>query len=1173
MEVRVLGPLEVRHDGSPVSLRGSKPRQLLVLLAMRANRPVSSEQLIEELWEGEPPPSAATALRVHIAKLRRALEPDRGASIPSGRLPAGPNGYLLRAEPDELDAQRFERLVVLGRDANAAGDLRSAVALLTQALDLWHGPALVDARDLSAARAEIARLEELRVDATEELAEARLGCGEHAIVVDVLIAIVEKYPLRERLTGQLMLALYRCGRASEALRAFAHLAGQLDEQLGVQPSADLRRLEEQMLLQEPALDFVAPRVPALAPRASGVRFVGRRRELGRLLEINADPADECRLVLVSGAAGIGKSTLIEEFCRRAAGDGATVLTGCCAAEPVGDYQPVSEILEAAFLRIDEATFAGLAPELGVLVPAIVRERDENVLPIAGVDSELDRFRLFEAVASAIAGVEGESLILVIADAHWADRPTCALLRHLVRHPKLRHVRIIVTYRDDEITGERTDLLEGLVRRGQVERMHLEGFDDNEIRALVRAVAAPEAVAVMLGLTSILREVTEGSPLFVRELLREVDEDPAKLHDPTELARALTDMAPEGVRALVERRLSLLSPAGRDVLRVAATLGRGISLEVVCQACDLSQDATLDALEESLAVRLLIEDPAQFERFAFPHALTRNVVYMSIPSDTRMQLHRQVGEALERQRSETGQGPSAELAYHFGEAAPLGLAEKAARYARLAGDEASRHCAFSESARWYERSVLLQAGAESPRSSARVGRQWLQLGRAFESDGQVGRAGDAYLVAAQLARDADDGALLARIAVATSGPWASGIELKALALLDEALNALDDRNVRQRVEVMNSLASALYFVDSERETRVAAQAEELAEGLGDPGALAQARLAVHRSLTHRPEARRERLNLSRSTFALAEADVDPLLRLRIGRGVLTDLLENTDVDGFDRDLDCYERAASAVKSPRDLYWAMVLRATQATLRGDLSLGEQLARGAQLRGTELDQAASGAYVLQQFVIRYQQGRLAEMVAPLRDSEERSVAYRGGLALTALACVETGHHDDGLRITRSVVGAGAPELRRDIFWLAFMCLFAGVAAVTGDRDLAASFSETLAPCADHTVVFGAGGAVWGSGHSWLGQLAVVQENLDRAAEHFREAACIADRIGAPYWGAQARIDLAETVARRASSPDSPAQARDLARGAIEIATAGGYERLLRQAERAGLLGGPPS
>src|SRR4029078_12357635 len=104
-------------------------------------------------------------------------------------------------------------------------------------------------------------------------------------------------------------------------------ASQHDELLGVQPSADLRRLEEQVLLQDPVLDYVAPRVPAFAPRASGVRFVGRRRELGRLLELHADPAREQQLVLVSGAAGIGKSTLIAEFCRRAEADGATVLTG------------------------------------------------------------------------------------------------------------------------------------------------------------------------------------------------------------------------------------------------------------------------------------------------------------------------------------------------------------------------------------------------------------------------------------------------------------------------------------------------------------------------------------------------------------------------------------------------------------------------------------------------------------------------------------------------------------------------------------------------------------------------------------------------------------------------------------------------------------------------------
>ena len=1168
MELRVLGPLEVRHDGSPVALRGAKPRQLLVLLAMRANRPVSSDQLIEELWEGEPPPSAATALRVHVAKLRRALEPERGASIPSGRLPAGPHGYLLRVEPDELDAQRFERLVVLGRDANGAGDLRSAVPLLTHALDLWHGPALVDVRDLSAARGEISRLEELHVEATEELADARLGCGEHAIVVDVLSASVERYPLRERLTAQLMLALYRCGRGAEALRAFAQLAGQLDEQLGVPPSAELRRFEEQVLLQDPALDYVPPRVAAFT-RGSAVRFIGRRAELGRLLAIHADRAGDCRLVVVSGAAGIGKSTLITEFADRVAGEGATVLTGRCAQEPVGDYQPVAEILDAVVTRVDDPTLADLSAELAALVPALAPKHAGNAARL-GVDPELERFRLFEAVASAIAAIESDALVLVVEDAHWADRPTCALLRHLVRHPKLRHMRTIVSYRDDEITGERAELLGGLASRGQIEQVRLEGFDDNEIRALVRAVAAPEAVHVMLGLTAILHEVTAGSPLFVRELLREIDEDPTKLQDAAELERALVGMAPEGVRALVERRLARLSTQGRDVLRVTAILGRGISLDVVREVCGLSQEQTLDALEESLAVRLLIEDPSQLDRFAFPHALMRNVVYGSIPPEGRMRLHRQVGDALERQRATTGHGPSAELAFHFGEAVPLVLPAKAAFYARQAGDEAVSHCAFSEAARWYERSIELRTGSGSANASG--GLEWLSLGRAFESDGQFGRTRDAYVVAAECAREAGDNVLLAEVAVAAAGPWSTGFDSESfsLHLLDEALTALGDEHPHECVSVLSSLAAALYYVDAERETQVAARAESLARGLDDDAALAHARLAVHRSLTHRPEARRERLDMCRSALALAGIDATPMLHLRVCRALLADLLENTDSAGFDQGLDRYEHDAVELKSPRDLYWAAVLRATQATLRGDLSLGEQLARGAQLRGRELEQSAAGAFMLQQFVIRYQQGRLAEVVAPLRRPEDPTPAYRGGLALAALACVETGHPDDGLQLANAVLGVDGQQLPRDSFWLAATCLLAGVAGATRDRDLAAALSDAITPCADHVVVFGVGGAVLGSGHSWLGQLAVAQDQPERACEHFEEAACIADCIAAPYWAAQARIDLAETVARYGSASGLDASARDLARDAIEIAIAGGYERLLRQAAQAGLTAG---
>src|ERR1700694_5263050 len=122
LELRVLGPIEVRHDGSPVMVRGTKPRELLALLAIRPNRPVTADQLVDELWRGSPPPSAATALRVHIGRLRQALGPGRRPHSARAGLPAVPHGYVLRIEPDELDTQHFERLVLLAREAIAAGD-------------------------------------------------------------------------------------------------------------------------------------------------------------------------------------------------------------------------------------------------------------------------------------------------------------------------------------------------------------------------------------------------------------------------------------------------------------------------------------------------------------------------------------------------------------------------------------------------------------------------------------------------------------------------------------------------------------------------------------------------------------------------------------------------------------------------------------------------------------------------------------------------------------------------------------------------------------------------------------------------------------------------------------------------------------------------------------------
>jgi DNA-binding SARP family transcriptional activator len=346
VDVRILGSSEIRHDGSPLTLRGAKPRQLLVLLALRANHPVPTDQLIDELWEGDPPSSAAAALRVHFARLRRVLEPDRSPNTPSVRLPAGRSGYLLRLEPNELDTERFERRIMAARQAKSDGDPESAIPHLTEALDLWRGPALSDARDLSAVRSETARLDELHGEAYEALAETRLMLGEHPLVIDMLLGAVVEFPLREKLTASLMVALYRSGRAPEALRAYADLATRLDEQLGVVPSIALRRTEEQILLQHPALDVVDPGVTApIRMHPPSIRMVGRHGELRGLIAGARETSEgRPRLLLIAGPAGIGKTMLVNEFSQRMERETRRIHKGECMAHPSEPYEPIAQVL-------------------------------------------------------------------------------------------------------------------------------------------------------------------------------------------------------------------------------------------------------------------------------------------------------------------------------------------------------------------------------------------------------------------------------------------------------------------------------------------------------------------------------------------------------------------------------------------------------------------------------------------------------------------------------------------------------------------------------------------------------------------------------------------------------------------------------------------------------------
>jgi predicted ATPase/DNA-binding SARP family transcriptional activator len=347
MQFRILGSIEAEDNGRMLDLGGLRERALLARLLLSAGQVVSVGRLAEDLWSGGPPPHGMATVRVYIARLRRVLGPH--ASL----LVTQPPGYRLNVDDDQLDALRFEKLLRSAEAARSAGQADIAASALREALDLWRGPALSDVADLQFARADADRLEEARLTALENRVDADLACGRHASLVAELDSLAASHPLRERFTGQRILALYRCGRQAEALSAYADLRARLAEELGIDPSPGLRLLQQRILRQDPALDWRAARsnadedthvlaaaggapagqalngaaaIPAAAnlgdatelaqlslPRAitgpglpaETTSFVGRETELDMVEEL----LRRARLVTLTGPGGSGKSRI------------------------------------------------------------------------------------------------------------------------------------------------------------------------------------------------------------------------------------------------------------------------------------------------------------------------------------------------------------------------------------------------------------------------------------------------------------------------------------------------------------------------------------------------------------------------------------------------------------------------------------------------------------------------------------------------------------------------------------------------------------------------------------------------------------------------------------------------------------------------------------------------
>jgi predicted ATPase/DNA-binding SARP family transcriptional activator len=348
MEFGILGPLEVRDGSGPVRVPGAKERALLADLLVHAGRVVAADRLVEDLWGDDPPGNPANTLQGRVSALRRALGP-AGPGVVVTR----PPGYVLEAAPEGVDAARFQRLVA---EADAAAPTQAA-RLLEAALGLWRGPALAEFADRPWAQAEAARLEELRLAATEALVELRLA-GGHAGLVGELEALVAAHPLRERLRGQLMVALYRSGRQADALRTYQETRTVLVEELGIDPSPELQRLHQAILVQDPALGLAGPdrHQPRHNLPERLTSLVGRDRELREVAKL----LEGHRLVTVVGPGGAGKTSVALEAARRLVDgypDGVWLVELAALADP----GLLAEVVVAALGLGEEAAGPGVPP--------------------------------------------------------------------------------------------------------------------------------------------------------------------------------------------------------------------------------------------------------------------------------------------------------------------------------------------------------------------------------------------------------------------------------------------------------------------------------------------------------------------------------------------------------------------------------------------------------------------------------------------------------------------------------------------------------------------------------------------------------------------------------------------------------------------------------------------
>ncbi|MEU8305537.1 BTAD domain-containing putative transcriptional regulator [Actinomadura sp. NPDC048955] len=1082
--IRVLGSFAAEAGGEPVPLGGPRQRGVLALLVAARGHVVPVDRMVEDLWRGEAPARALASLQAYVSNLRRLLEPGRPPRAPARLLVSASPGYALRLPPRSVDAWRFEEML---DEARALADPRDARARLDEALALWRGPAFAEVADEPWAAAETARLNELRVVARELRVAAGLRLGDPAAVVPEAEGLTRDEPLREEGWRMHALALWSSGRQADALAALRRARAVFADELGLDPGPDLVALEEAILTQR--TEVLRSAVPASRSRATAPRppdngpsaasFVGRESELAALMTAAGEAAaDGARVVLVTGEAGLGKSTLLEHFGARLGQDGWLVAAGRC---PEVDGAPPAWAWVEALRKVASNVPPGdFADDLAPLLSDSATMDD---------DAAAGRFRLRRAVWNWLAAAAADRPVAVVLDdLHWADAATLELLGGCVgaRAPVL----VVAAYRADE--SERlTETLASLARTAPL-RLDLPGLEGDAVAELVRAECEADDATV-----AGIAERTGGNPFYVRESARLLNGEGALV--------ALSEV-PDGVRDVLRRRLARLPQSGVSVLRLAAVAGRESSVDVLVRAADSGEDGVLDALDAGVIAGLL-DEPGP-GRVRFVHALVRDTLVADVTRLRATRMHARIAAALE------GTGDVAALAHHYARAG----SPKAVGYCVRAAEMAEARYAHDVAV-----ALLTDAVANSSDPDERAG-LFGRLLRAQVRAGAVAAARATRERAVEYAESIgrDDLVIAAFTAWTEPTPWQARtygtVDRPVVGRLGRLLERTDlAPDVRSRL--LSVYAAELVGEDDPTVMAAAREALELATDprlraaalmilAGDPEGEEYARELVEIGVEHDLPFYRVTGLLDQA--ANAAAANDPATTRRLTAEVL--------------DL------ARAYRMPEAISAAEIALATLVLIEGRYTDAQRLYTEATERMERAGSVHAGFHGLALAVIWLNDGTLGDHLEEVRALHEAL----GPMVtdLLALALHAAGRTDEARRARMS-----PSPIRHDFFFTFLTSLRAMAIVALNDRDAAAEIYADLLPHRDGPPA-GAESvslALRPVAHT-LGELARLLGRDDEAAAHFTQAAAIADRWNAPHWSTEARTQAALAPSGHAQPPSSP-------------------------------------